>query len=508
MQLLIQSFATLIVIFAALYWYFTRHFNFWKKHGIPFVKPTPFVGNLKEVFFQNLDISNHLKNIYSAHKNKPYVGIFSFDRPTLLVNDLQLIKNILVKDSHNFVDHIIAVDEKLDPMFAKILFSLKGKKWRHTRVNVTPTFTSGKIKKMFHIVEACAQDLVHYLQTATADGSAVHTMETMCKYTTDVISSCAFGIESNSLKNPDAEIRGNFRKIFEHSFLKGIAGLLMFFAPNLQNFFRLKFVDDEYAKFLRETVWSTVEYREKYGIVRNDFLNCLMELRRKGREENRGHSTEQPFRLDGDDFVGMAFSFFVAGFETSASTLTFALYELAFKPEIQAQLRAEIFQHQRVTYDAIQDMPLLDMVVAETLRKYPVLGFLDRVCQQDYSLPHPSGHGSVTLRAGTGVYIPLLGIQLDPQYFPDPDSFDPQRFTEENRKTWPQYAYLPFGDGPRNCIGMRFGYMQVKTGLAHILSRYEVTPCKDTPVPLLFDPKSFLVQPIADIHLGFKNISM
>lgn len=92
-------------------------------------------------------------------------------------------------------------------------------------------------------------------------GVPVETMETMCKYTTDVISSCAFGIESNSLKNPNAEIRENFRKIFENSFRKGIAGLLMFFAPNLQNFFRLKFVDDEYANFLRRTIWSTVEYR-------------------------------------------------------------------------------------------------------------------------------------------------------------------------------------------------------------------------------------------------------
>ncbi|KAJ4432914.1 hypothetical protein ANN_15171, partial [Periplaneta americana] len=393
MQFLFDSFilnlvTTVTIILTAIYLYFTRHFNFWKKHEIPFVKPTPFVGNLKEVFFQKLDINSHLKNIYNDHKNNPYVGIFSFDRPTLLVNDLDLIKKILVKDSQHFVDHIIAVDEKLDPMFAKILFSLKGRKWRHTRNNVTPTFTSGKIKKMFHIVNTCAQELVHYLHKATADGSAVQTMETMCKYTTDVISSCAFGIESNSLKNPDAEIRGNFRKIFENTLLKGIAGLFMFFAPNLQNFFRLKFVDDEYANFLRKTVWSTVEYREKYGIIRNDFLDCLMELRRKGREMTRGHSTEEVFSkclttlrtylnmtytnvagLDGDDFVGMVFSFFIAGFETSASTLTFALYELAFKPEIQAQLRIEICRHQRVTYDALQDMPLLDMVVAGDQRE-------------------------------------------------------------------------------------------------------------------------------------------
>jgi cytochrome P450 family 6 len=153
-----------------MYFYFTRNFNFWKKHGIPYLKPTLFVGNLKKVFFQQQDINTHLKDIYNEHKEKPYVGIFSFDRPTLIVNDLELVKNILVRDSQNFVDHIVAVDEALDPLYARILFSLKGQKWRQTRVNVTPTFTSGKMKKMFYLVEKCAKELCDYLDRTAVRG--------------------------------------------------------------------------------------------------------------------------------------------------------------------------------------------------------------------------------------------------------------------------------------------------------------------------------------------------
>jgi cytochrome P450 len=89
----------------------------------------------------------------------------------------------------------------------------------------------------------------------------------------------------------------------------------------------------------------------------------------------------------------------------------------------------------------------------ETLRKYPVLPFLDRMCDSDYKLPSASGRGTVILPKGTGVYLPVFALHHDSQYFPDPDKFDPERFTQENKQNRPNYTYLPFGEGPRICIG-------------------------------------------------------
>jgi len=89
----------------------------------------------------------------------------------------------------------------------------------------------------------------------------------------------------------------------------------------------------------------------------------------------------------------------------------------------------------------------------ETLRKYPIIPFLERMCCSDYELPAPNGKGTIKLPAGTGVYIPILGIHFDATYFPEPDTFDPDRFTEENKHSRPNYTYLPFGEGPRMCIG-------------------------------------------------------
>lgn len=94
-------------------------------------------------------------------------------------------------------------------------------------------------------------------------------------------------------------------------------------------------------------------------------------------------------------------------------------------------------------------LPYLDMVVKETLRKYPPLPFLDRVAMHDYGLPGTE----LVIEKGTPVYIPMLGLHYDPEYFPNPEKYDPERFTEENKHKRPAYVYMPFGEGQHNCIG-------------------------------------------------------
>ena len=160
----------LSAIFIASYLYFTRNFKFWQKRGIPYVKPTPFVGNFKECAFQKVNIGKYLQHIYEEHSDKPYVGIFSFDKPILLIRDLELVKNILVKDFQYFIDRITSFDEKLDPLASKSLFTIKGQLWRHRRTNLTPVFTSGKMKMMFYLVDTCGKELADCLESASVYG--------------------------------------------------------------------------------------------------------------------------------------------------------------------------------------------------------------------------------------------------------------------------------------------------------------------------------------------------
>lgn len=495
-------------LFTLLYFYFTRNFNFWKKRNIPFAKPLPFVGNLKESIFQTLDIGQNLKQIYDEHKGKPYVGFFSFDQPSLLINDPDLVKCILVKDARNFINRVQTADEEADPLTAKAVFALKDKKWRHIRLGMTPIFTTGKMKKMFYLVDKCAKELtLHLEKKTTTDDCLLDVKDWMARYTIDVISSCAFGIESNTLMNPDAEFRRYLRRFTTYTALKSFATLAISFAPKLQSFLKLKILDDDIVTFVRNTVWSTVEYREANNLDRKDFLDNMMELRRKGRDSKDGDAV---LKIDGDDFVAQSYAFLLAGFETSATTMAFALYELSLQPAIQQRLRTEIStvlgkHDQELTYETVQEMSYLEKVIFETLRKYPIVPYLDRMCISDYEIPVSSNTSKDTIPAQTGVYIPVYAIHHDPQYYPEPETFDPERFTEENVNTRPQFTYLPFGEGPRICLGMRFALMQTKTGLINLLSRFEVAPCRDTPVPLKIHPKPFLLQSQGEIPLMFKR---
>jgi len=179
MLLILQSLTFYLIsvftaIFIGLYLHFTRNFNFWQKLGIPYVKPTPFVGNLKDCVLLKTTIGEQLQRIYNEHRDKTYVGIFSFDKPSLLIRDQELVKNILVKDFQNFMDRTFTIEDRFDPLLGKMLPVLEGQIWHHLRINLSPVFTSSKMKMMFYLVDTCGKELADCLEKAAADGKLPH----------------------------------------------------------------------------------------------------------------------------------------------------------------------------------------------------------------------------------------------------------------------------------------------------------------------------------------------
>lgn len=136
--------------------------------------------------------------------------------------------------------------------------------------------------------------------------------------------------------------------------------------------------------------------------------------------------------------------------------------------------------------------------MAETLRKYPSLPALNRICTKDYQIPG----SNCIIEKGTSVMIPSFSLHRDPKYYPNPMKFDPNRFLAANtaNKTFIDMPYMPFGDGPRNCIGLRLGKLQTKVGLLSMLQKYKynlVEPQKD----IIISPKTVLMAPVGGIHL-------
>uniref|UniRef100_A0A1B0CD18 Cytochrome n=1 Tax=Lutzomyia longipalpis TaxID=7200 RepID=A0A1B0CD18_LUTLO len=167
----------------------------------------------------------------------------------------------------------------------------------------------------------------------------------------------------------------------------------------------------------------------------------------------------------GDVLVAQAAIFVSAGYETTSSATSFALYELAKHPQIQEKVREEILKELEnggISYERINKLEYLNMVIQETLRLYPTVPFLDRVFmptgqQGEFYTLEP--HHKFSIPRGMPVYIPVVGIHRDPKFYPDPLTFNPERFRVNERGDRNQYVFLSFGQGPRGCIGARFGML-------------------------------------------------
>nr|CAD7457129.1 unnamed protein product [Timema tahoe] len=648
---LVDLLVIVATLFFFLYRYFTSTFDYFKVRGIPYLEPTPFFGNIKDLILMRISGAEQSQNLYRDLKQHRFGGVFHSRRPGLMVRDPELLKLFLQKDFNHFQDRgMMVADIKKNPIAAH-LFNLEGATWRNLRVKLNPTFTPGRMKMMFQLLNECAKELQAVLKQPADDGQVLEMRDVFAQYTTDVIGTCVFGLQFNSMKDPDSEFRRMGKKVFQSSFKASLRRFLVVGLPGVAKLFNLKFASDDVSNFflkytqsvsepqppkssassdstrstpfvcaptgagishevlcdmtcssvphkdakvlcdttcsfvphkdsrhevlcdmtcssvphkdtrvlcdmtcsslphkdtrvlcvttcssvphkdtkvlcdttcssvshkdtrvlcdmtcssvshkdtrvlcdttcssVPQVVKETVEYREKNNVVRNDFMQLLIQLKNQGKldpeDEDPPNGTRRmssgvagrgvpstdtkegnidrpdgllvlcPTDLTDKVLAAQAFVFFLAGFETSSTAMSFCMYELALNQDIQDQLRVEVDDALQahgdvMTYEAVQDMHYLDRIISETLRKYPPAPNLYRKC----TIPYPIPGTSITLEQGTRVLIPAYAIHHDPEFYPEPEKFDPERFTEENKGSRPSCTYLPFGEGPRICIG-------------------------------------------------------
>ena len=191
------------------------------------------------------------------------------------------------------------------------------------------------------------------------------------------------------------------------------------------------------------------------------------------------------------DIVATAIVFLAAGLDTTGTTLAYACYELAKNPDVQNRLREEVNEitndsDKDLTYDDLNKMTYLDQVISESLRKLSPLAAIRRNCVKDYPVPGTD----IIISRGNDVWINTLALHMSPKHYANPEAFDPEHFSKEAKSKRSPYAYLPFGQGPRACIGMRFALLETKMALANIVRRYNLIPSEKTKEPLVLDPKA------------------
>ncbi|RYZ03721.1 MAG: cytochrome P450 [Alphaproteobacteria bacterium] len=217
------------------------------------------------------------------------------------------------------------------------------------------------------------------------------------------------------------------------------------------------------AEGLKQSAVNAIERRRASGETRNDLLGLLLAARDP--ETGKG--------LSDDELRDNVVTFIGAGHETTALTLTFSLYLIANAPDIQERLLREAIDvcgDMPVDAAMIDAMPFHEQVIKEAMRLYPPVAIIDRVAQEDIDL------GDVQVKKGDFAFALIYIMHRHKKLWEHPERFDPDRFSEERAKAIPRFQYMPFGAGPRICIGMKFAYMEAISILATLVRELRFLP--------------------------------
>lgn len=477
---------TYVIALILVYITFLRYkFSYWKNRGFISTYPWTPLGD-----FAGVGVKVHYHEKYAIlynqfkHEAKMF-GAYLYFSPTLFITNLDLLRTILVKDFHYFEDRGVYHNEKSDPLSAHI-FAIEGAKWRRMRNNLSPTFTSGKMKYMFHTISDKGQRLIDYIDKHHVKGSIVmNGKDVSQRFTADIIGSCAFGVEVHAFDDTKIpEIINIAKGIFTDSPFSAMYFFLVSSYQSLARFCNLRLISKYAEDYFMSMIKENVSYRETNGVIRADFFNMLLNLKNRGTIFDDKPVIDEG-KITFKELAAESAVFFFAGFETSSSTMNFAMYLLASHPKIQEKVREEVrrvkaLHNNAIDYEALMEMHYLTQVFDETLRMYPPVGNLSRKTIKDYKIPDTD----LIVPKGTMISITVYGIHRDCEIYPNPNNFDPDRFTPEEIQKRHPYAYIPFGKGPRDCIGNRFGQLQVKFGLATILDNFRLEVNSRTQEPI------------------------
>jgi len=471
----------LFVIFLcfAIYYYITKHYGYFAKHGIK-EDPGKFpFGSLGawQCWTEGKSLFKFHEDSNEKFKDEKMYGVYHFASRSLVIRDIELAKRIIVKDAEYFNESLnfgIPYHEaksETDKLFALMLNNMTGEEWKKMRALVSPVFTSGKLKLMIPHIDKCGENLVDFLKTGAVTGEVLEAKDVFGKFTLDSIATAGFGIESNSFKEPENVFRINALKLVRDpkyaSKVDAIKFLLLMMSPKIAKLFGIHFLDKDLSFFFMDIIRKTIRLRRESEQSRNDMIDIFIEELDKKREDC--FLPEEDLELG---IVATAILFFFAGVDTTSTSLGVTIFGLVHHPEIQEKLRREIEDvigdSDEVTAEHLKELKYIENVINESMRNYVTLQMM-RKCTKDYRIPETD----FTIPKGLRISIPPLS-----GCFKNQDTFDPDNFSSENNPD--KFGFSGFGQGPRNCLGMRFAYQTMKIALIHTLRNFRLVKCPET----------------------------
>ena len=380
-----------------------------------------------------------------------------------MVMDPPLIQEILLEKLDNYPKSTVTKNV-LRPAIGESLFIAEGAHWRWQRRATAPVFSHRNVSALTPIMSAAADRCANRI--AAAGKRAVNMLEEMISTTFDVIAEVTFSADGSFDRN--AVLRAIDMYISD----AGRVSLLdVLGAPDwVPRPGRMRASAEMAA--MRENADAAIQARAERGPGQvPDLLDLL-------------HYAEDPKsgrKMTTSEIRDNLLTFIVAGHETTALTLAWSLYLCAFDPAVQAIAHAQaraVLGDRMATADDLDALPNIRQIVEEALRLYPPAAILSRIARKSDTL------GGARIQAEDTVMVPIYAVGRHRALWQDPDAFDPGRFA--NRKEIPRYSYLPFGDGPRICIGASFAMQEAVIVLATLLARFRFKPVQGrTPEPVM-----------------------
>ncbi|KAI1286250.1 Cytochrome P450 9e2 [Halotydeus destructor] len=450
-----------------------RQEEFWKDRGVPGPEADDFLKTEGQISAIDYYIGNE----------KRYGKVFGqirYSEPKLVISDLELIKQITVRDFHHFTDRV-SLRDLLGKIMGQFVFHLEGEEWKRMRSLLSPTFTSGKMKKMYNMIDSCCKDAIESVKKQSLEGE-VDLKRFFEKYSLDVIARCMFATSADPYNNTESK----FVKSVHTLFIPNITKAKLFYVlPRwLFRLIGIEIFDSGSVQYLEHLILHVMQERQRSGVRGDDFVQLLIdaskEVDRSNDESNQAADELSSLNaskksnakklLTNDEIVSQSILFIQAGHDTTSTLLGFMFYQLALNPDIQERLYEEVKSLTEVTYESINKLPYLEAVINETLRMHPPALDMNRKALVDYKLPGTD----IVVPKGCRVEMPLIAVHYNEQYFANPFKFDPERFLPHNRDQLNLDAFMPFGSGPRNCVGSRFALLEAKLMATRTVLRFEL----------------------------------
>nr|APH81393.1 cytochrome P450 CYP3027C1 [Tigriopus kingsejongensis] len=455
--------ATLVLVILALYWKLTQHRGYIETLGLPIDKPFGIFGSSPHALHKHKLHEVLLEK--SQRLGKTYVR-YEGSQPMLVTIDPDMIKSVMVKNFDSFTDLFAITDDDK----RTTLDICRGDQWRALRKNLSPVFSSGKLKLMIEPMGRVTDQMVDYMDELLVDKKEVDVKRVFSALALEAISQCAFGIETDAFHNEDQELirlgkevlNGFTASSWFESLLYGVfahfpevLSVISIFPPAFDKMYDISA--------------GIMKARRDQNVVKHDFLGKLLELID---EIKRNPEASKP--LTDELLTAQGIVFFVAGYGTTANALSTLCYNLAKNPEIQERLYEELQDvidkfDGRIDHESIQEMEYLEACIQENLRRNGPVADQVRLCTKDCEIAP-----GLLIKKGMRVDFPIYASHHTPEFFPDPDRFDPDRFLPANEKNIIAYTFRPFGGGPRQCIGQRFAMIQMKMAAAKMITNFRV----------------------------------